>query len=179
MNLHTALHPNLDILEGRFTVDNGGPTESGITQSAWDAYCDSKGEVRSPVSSLSPEDELAFYGEGYWNPLMCDKLEALQEGLGFVLFQWALNHEGAGNHGGAVMSLQVCCGIPPDGVMGPTTLLVASQVYDKKKLMACILGRQEGWYKDEAAKCADAPLLGWEGRIKKVRGIVGLTQVSV
>ncbi len=179
MNLHTALHPNLDILEGRFTVDNGGPTESGITQYAWDAYRDASGLPRSPVSSITPDEELAFYETGYWAPLLCDKLEALQEGLGFVLFQWALNHEGEGNHGGAVMSIQICCGVPPDGIMGPETLLAASQIYDKKKLMACILGRQEGWYKEEAAKWADAPLVGWEGRIEKVRQIVKLTQISV
>ena len=178
MDLQTALR-NLSLLEGGFTVDNGGATECGITQEAWDAYSDKLGICRSPVRSITPTEEEDFYRESYWGPLLCDQLEALQEGLGFVLFQWALNHEGAGDRGGAVMSLQVCCGIPPDGVMGTETLKAVAQVYDKRRLMACILGRQEGWYQEAATKNPALPLDGWERRVRKTREIVGLTQASV
>ncbi len=174
MDLKDALK-NLSILEGGFTVDDGGPTESGITQDAWDQYSDRAGICRSPVSSITPGEEEDFYRESYWGPLMCDPLETMQEGLGFVLFQWALNHEGAGNAGGAVVSLQVCCGIPPDGVMGPETLKAVSQIYDRRKLMACILGRQEGWYQEAAAKNPNLPLDGWLNRVRKTREIIGLT----
>lgn len=161
----------LEELEGGWTVDAGGPTECGITQSAWDQYCSSRNLPGSPVRTLSRSQITDFYWFGYWQPLLCDQLP---DGVDFVLFQWAVNHEPAGDRGGSVKSLQVCCGVEPDGVMGQETVVAARIFPDSRKLMSCILARQESWYEADARENPDAPLVGWQSRISKTKTILGL-----
>ncbi len=171
MNLSEALR-NLALLEGRYTVDDGGPTESGITQEAYDQYCTDMGLPSTPVQDLTQIQISNFYQVNYWDPLMCDKL---QNGVDFVLFQWALNHEGAGDRGGSVKTIQICSGVVPDGIMGSETVTAANHI-NSMKLMACMLSRQEAWYRNEHKKDPSMPLDGWLNRIKKVKRIVGLPE---
>ena len=169
MTFEKALR-GLMILEGGFTVDDGGPTEVGITQSAWDGWCQKIGQPSSPIESLSQEDIQTFYRNAYWTPLLCPQLP---DGVDFCLFQWAINHEYFGGDGPAVRDLQMCCGTTPDGCMGPETAGAACGM-DRVKLMQCLLGRQEAWYKNDAKVNADAPLVGWENRVDRTRKFVGL-----
>lgn len=162
---------NLAILEGRYTVDDGGPTECGITQSAWNTWCTFAHRAPKSVATLTPQDVSDFYLFGYIGPLL---LANLPDGVDFCLFQWAVNHEFFGGTGPAVRDLQICVGASPDRVMGPETVADANAM-DRIKLMECLLARQEAWYQADAKTNPDAPLIGWENRIEKVREIVGLT----
>ena len=162
---------NLNILEGRFTVDDGGPTECGITQSSWDPYCRLRGLPPSSVENITPADEEEFYRFSYIDPLL---LGDLQNGVDFVLFQWAINHDGSGDEGGSVKTIQICAGVEPDAIMGPETVKAANQM-DRIKLMECMLNRQLDWYKGAYAADPSLPLEGWKNRIAKTRKIVGLT----
>lgn len=161
---------NLEILEGGFTVDDGGPTQYGITQNSWNAYCDDRDVPHSPVHLINLEEASNFYADCYWNPLCCNQLP---DGVDFVLFQWAINHEYMGNDGPAVKDLQLCVGATPDGVMGPETIK-AVKSKDPKKVIECLLNRQVQWYINDAKVDADAPLIGWENRVDRVKQILGL-----
>lgn len=167
MTFEKALQ-GLRYLEGGFTVDNGGPTEAGITQDTYDAFCAAQGIASVPVQTLTPQLIADFYKLSYWNPLLCDQLA---DGVDFVLFQWAINHEGPGNAGGAVESLQICSGAEPDGIMWPETVRAANAV-DPAKLCNCILNRQDGWYEADSVQNPDAPLKGWKARVDRVRSLL-------
>lgn len=161
---------NLEILEGGFTVDDGGPTKYGITQNAWNAYCDDRSVPHSPVHLINLEDASNFYADCYWNPLCCNDLP---NGVDFALFQWAINHEYMGNEGPAVKDLQRCVGATPDGVMGPETIKSVKSK-DPNQVIECLLTRQLHWYFRDAKVNADAPLIGWENRVDRVKKILGL-----
>lgn len=161
---------DLHILEGGYTVDKGGPTEFGITQSTYDDYCSRYGLPSKNVRTLGWSDVRDFYDRGYITPL---RLIELPYALAFVLFQWAVDHEGYGNHGQVVRDFQVCCGAEPDGIIGPETIAAANAILPMK-LASCVLSRQEAWYKRDSFSHPDDPIRGWIRRIEKTREIVGL-----
>jgi lysozyme family protein len=168
MTFEQALQ-GLRYLEGGFTIDDGGPTEAGITQSTYDSFCAAQGIPSTPVSELTPQLIADFYRLAYWDPLLCGQLP---DKVDFVLFQWAVNHEGPGRAGGSVESLQICSGVAPDGIMGPETVKAANSV-DPDKLCVCILNRQDGWYEADSLKNPDAPLRGWRARVDRARAFIG------
>ena len=158
----------LRYLEGGFVIDDGGPTEAGITQTTYDGFCQQHGLTVTPVNQMTPQLIAEFYRLAYWEPLLCDQLP---DKVDFVLFQWAVNHDGPGNAGGAVESIQICSGAEPDGIMGPETVRVANNM-DPAKLCSCILSRQDGWYEADSLKNPDAPLRGWRDRVDRVRSFI-------
>lgn len=155
-------------LEGGYTVDDGGPTNYGVTQQAWDLYRKKFHSDAALVKNATQEELKDFYWFTYWSPLRLDQVHTPAD---FVIFQWAVDCEGGGDEGLAVRDAQLCCGAEPDGIMGPLTLKAISSV-PVDKFEECYLGRQEMHYREWAAKNPALPLGGWLDRIAKVRNIV-------
>lgn len=165
----------LGMLEGDYTVDDGGPTLCGVTQTAWDQYCQQKGMTSVPVRTLTNAQVADFYWFSYWKPLCLDEIP---DGLDFVVFQWAINHEGAGDAGQAVRDLQICAGANPDGIMGPMTVKCVQTFAFPLKLASCVLDRQEAWYKEAASKNPALPLDGWLNRVRRCRAFLKMHETG-
>ena len=167
MNFQRAFSLLVDDLEG----DSGKPSvygdTYGIAPETWGAWCKSQNAAVEPITR---DGAYTFYRESYWLPLGC---EYLPDGLDFCVFEWAVNGDGPGKVGKAVMDLQSCLGVTTDGIMGPETIYAARMCH-VVKTMTLYLARQVGWYKDDAKKNPDAPLIGWENRVRKTCRIVGI-----
>ncbi len=159
-----------DYLVGDLEGDSGKPSiygdTYGIEPETWAAWQKAQ-NTNDPISQMGAYH---FYRESYWLPLGC---ESLPDGLDFCVFEWAVNGEGPGRVGKAVMDLQLCVGSTPDGIMGPETIRAARSA-DTRKVMVCYLSKQVAFYKDDAKKNPDAPLVGWENRVERVCKLVGL-----
>lgn len=147
--------------EGGYVVDQGGPTNLGVTQRALSAY------LRRPVSvqevrALTPDVAGPLYFSDYWNPAHCGQLPA---GLDLMVFDEAVN-EGVGR---AISHLQEAVGADADGMFGPATLAAVQSVSAEDAINA-IHDTNENYY----ASLADIyPLSswGWTARNDRTRDL--------
>lgn len=100
--------------EGGFTVDNGGPTNYGVTQGTYDAYRESVNLPRQSVSFISQAEVSTIMSSEYWLPAGCDKLP---RNLSICQFDTSFNS----GPSRAVKLLQETLGVPADGMFGPET----------------------------------------------------------
>ena len=96
--------------EGGYTVDNGGPTNWGVTEAVarQNGYT---GDMRD----FTQEQAKAIYKKSYWDAISADKLPA---DIRFHVFDAAVNSGVAQ----AIRWLQRAVGAEADGVIGPATL---------------------------------------------------------
>lgn len=101
--------------EGGYTVDNGGPTNFGITQNTLDAYNKSKNLPFTDVKNIKPElskqiaREMFFDGPGYGS---------LPGKVSTAVFDFGFN----ASPRRSTSLLQTIVGAKPDGINGPKTL---------------------------------------------------------
>lgn len=98
--------------EGRYTVDDGGPTNYGITQDTYNSY-----RYKS-VKEITPTEVAAIYQNQYWLEASCDKVDPISSKMSMCLFDLAANS-------GTVWArklLQRAVLVTEDGVIGPLTL---------------------------------------------------------
>ena len=99
--------------EGGYVVDQGGPTNRGITLATY------RSEMRDPtftvaqLRALTPAQVTAFYGRE-WNKIQGDALPAGVDGMTFD------HYVNAGTHAASI--LQGVLGVDQDGWVGPGTL---------------------------------------------------------
>ena len=187
MNLYQGCQ-GLMLLEGEklenVPGDPGKLTKNGVTQKAYDAFCDSKKLTRQSVALMTAAETADLYGQDYWEPAGCPELT---DGLDFIHFQWAVNH-------GVSSSLRclklAIYGRPQLGdVDGP---LNAKDLSELKKwgvtglVQERYLAIQSATYDRiaQAHAAGEAPGLlkffnGWENRIQRVRDIVAGRPLSV
>ncbi len=165
-----------DLLVKDLEGDSGKPSvygdTYGISPASWSAYCLKHYQEETEITR---QGAYTFYYDEYWLPLLCNRLP---DGIDFALFEWAINGEGPGRCGKAVKDIQVSVGVTVDGIMGPETVN-AARSSDTRKVLTIFLGRQIAWYEWDAHKNPDAPLGGWEGRVRKTCGIVGIDPKDV
>lgn len=101
-------------LEGAYTVDQGGPTYQGVTQSTYDYYRAADNLPRRDVREMEPAERDHIYHAGYWVAAHCD---ALPWPASLVHFDHAVNSGPAR----AIKTLQFAVGALPDGEWGPQT----------------------------------------------------------
>ena len=101
--------------EGGFVIDQGGPTNCGITIPALQSYL-RKPCAEADIRALTPTSPVVadLYETNYYNAAHCNELPA---GVDLMVFDEAVN-EGVGR---AIEHLQEALGIPADGYFGPMT----------------------------------------------------------
>ena len=100
--------------EGGYVVDQGGPTNLGITQRALSAFFGRAATVQE-VRSLTIDTAAPLYESLFYNAAHCNELAA---GVDLMVFDEAVN-EGPGR---AVRHLQQALGVIADGAFGLATL---------------------------------------------------------
>jgi lysozyme family protein len=95
--------------------DPGGATKYGITQKRLDSLRGTFLSLPANVRDLTPEQATGIYGAVQWRLIAGDQLAPA---LACLLLNAAVNY----GEPTAVMLLQECVGVKPDGAMGPRTL---------------------------------------------------------
>lgn len=97
------------------SVDRGGATHYGITQTTFDAYRKEAGLLTRSVFSITPDEVKGLYRVKYWTQAKCG---LLPEPLDLYVFDSAVNH----GPRRAVKLLQRALGVDDDGLIGPKTV---------------------------------------------------------
>lgn len=95
--------------------DPGGPTNCGITQKVYDAYCDYMHLKRQSVANIKQSEISDIYNKQYWRTI---KGDSLSSGLDYAVFDFGVNSGVAR----ASKYLQRLVGVEPDGIIGLVTL---------------------------------------------------------
>ncbi len=152
--------------EGEYTVDDGGPTMCGVTQSTYDSWRSAHGLPLQSVQSISQEEVAAIMYQRYWLPAHCDALPAK---LAIANFDTAYN-EGPPE---AIEILQHCLGVDTDGQWGPITAraLQTALPGDKGVLLESYLSRRLAVYRliEDAHPADEEYLGGWDNRVADLR----------
>lgn len=149
-------------IEGGYVVDDGGPTNHGITQTTYDRYRDACDLPHQPVSLITDAEVSDCYRRFYWIPSHGD---TMSPALGVCMFDWAVNH----GVDGAIRTLQEACGITADGVYGPHTARAVLSL-DNGDLWRELNSLRRAWYRQEAVDEPDHEqyLRGWLYRVDRL-----------
>lgn len=74
--------------EGGFTVDRGGPTNYGVTQTTYNAFLARKNLPLQSVKKITLDEAKRIYFEDYWLPAGCEDLPLK---LSVAVFDFAVN----------------------------------------------------------------------------------------
>lgn len=74
--------------EGGYVVDDGGPTNFGITQHTYDHWREQFGLKPAPVRYITQANVANIYQALYWDAAKCDQLPI---GIDLCVFDWAVN----------------------------------------------------------------------------------------
>lgn len=138
-NVYTGISPNLDpvtksddndtaedkfekaikftsnpSVEGGYVVDNGGPTNYGLTQHIFDTYNSSHGYQHMDVADATPDDAKKVMKEIYFDK---PGLGDLPTRTAIAMFDYAIN-SGVPQ---ATKDLQRVVGVTPDSILGHNT----------------------------------------------------------
>lgn len=116
-----TFHPQV---EGGYTVDNGGPTNYGITQKTLDAFNSKNGYDQVDVKDITPDDAKFVAQKQYFED---PKLDMLPDRTAVAAFDYSVN---SGPHQ-AIKDLQRVVGVKPDGMMGADTQKAVNTYIDQ------------------------------------------------
>ena len=111
--------------EGGYTVDNGGPTNYGVTQKTYDAVAPEVGLKPKNVKDLKYGEVRKIYEKEFYEKPKINEIKS--EKLQGVVFDFAVN---AGPQT-AISRLQSVVGAEPDGVIGKKTLKAVNDYLEK------------------------------------------------
>lgn len=171
MSFQVALTQVLDF-EGGFTIDDGGPTNYGVTQDTYNSY-----RFKS-VRDISSVEVADIYQKMYWLASKCDQIDVISAAMSEIHFDCAVNC-GIGSIGrklhpsvGADELLQRTLGVTEDGVIGPITMLALKTQVTASELTVInkYLDVREAFYKS----LANFPTYGasWLGRLTTLRRVL-------
>ena len=165
MSLQSSLAFTLPA-EGGFVdnpLDSGGATMHGVTQTVYDRYRLSIGELNQSVRLISDDEVQHIYSEMYWTPAHCPDLS---ERVGICHFDWAVNH----GVSGAIETLQGVIGVTQDGIFGQMTAN-AVQAMDESTLIVDYLDARAAWYKQRVVNDPSQSvfLTDWLNRVQTLR----------
>lgn len=150
--------------EGKtFVIDQGGPTELGITIPALQAYLH-RPCTQADIEALAnqPDVVAGLYQADFYNAAHCNVCPA---GLDLMVFDEAVN-EGQGR---AVRHLQAALGVTVDGDFGPGTL-AALQACDPVRTIKTIHDDNAAYYQAlDAVYPQDEG--GWQARNDRTRDL--------
>lgn len=150
--------------EGGYTVDNGGPTNFGISQKAYPNL------TTDHIKNMKIEEAAIIYERDYWKSLQLDKEPS--QIIANEIFDSAVN-EGVGTAARRIqqavnLSNYPAKDIPIDGVLGTGTWAAKSKV-SAVEFYVCWIGLRFERYKSLATKNPekyDQYFKGWVMRVK-------------
>jgi len=147
--------------EGGYTVDQGGPTNLGVTQNTLSEYLGRPATI-SEVQALVPATAAPVYHKLFWMAANCGLLPV---GLDYFIFDAAVQH-GAKE---ATIMLQRGLGMLPDGTFGlhTQTAVAALAAPAYNALESCVLARA-AFYQSLGAWKSGQDTNGWTNRQLKV-----------
>jgi lysozyme family protein len=153
--------------EGGFVddpVDRGGATNFGVTQRAYDRYCQRHEFTQRSVRDIEQQEVRAIYFEDYWTLVHADKLPPP---LDLIMFDSAVQH----GVSGATKLLQRALGVKVDGAFGPVTLKAAINYLADK-----VADQRRTYYKDIIANDPSQKRFenGWNNRMAALETAAGL-----
>jgi lysozyme family protein len=151
--------------EGKFTIDNGGPTMYGVTQAVYDAYRDAHGLGRTTVAGIRMNEVLDIMQTEYWEPAHCDLMTPQ---LAIAHFDWSYNHGDTG----ALKTLQGVLGVGTDGIWGHDTQSAVQDAGDA--IVPRYLDARRAWYRADAARDMEVAkdLKGWLNRVDALQSFL-------
>ncbi len=150
-------------VEGGFTIDDGGPTNFGVTQATYDAYRKRNNLPLQSVRGIAMYEVHDIYLTMYWTPAGC---VYLPQKVGIVHFDWSVNH----GVSGAIKSIQTVLNVVSDGEIGPVTKSAMMRVSDGA-ILTPYLDLRRAWYKQDAANNPGQAqyLNGWLKRVDRLQ----------
>ncbi len=109
--------------EGKFVIDDGGPTMYGVTQAVYDDFRRGEGLSLQSVRLIDMDEVYVIMGNRYWVPAHCGDLGPK---MGVAHFDWAYNH----GVEGSIKTLQEALNVQADGIYGPHTKEAAQTASD-------------------------------------------------
>ncbi len=169
-----TFHPQV---EGGYTVDNGGPTNYGITQSTLDNFNSKNGYDQMDVKDITPDDAKFVAQKAYFEDPGIDKLP---DRVAVAAFDYSIN---SGPHQ-AIKDLQRTVGATADGKMGPDTqraidnyiqtngedALLNDYTGRRQQLMQNLINSNPAKYNSNAN--------GWANRINNLKSYLGVSNNS-
>lgn len=142
--------------EGRYTVDNGGPTCWGVSKRSY------------PMENITPDypQERARYlfRRDFWGPAGCDSVPDVVK---FELFDMAINTSAPGHPVTAIKALQAAAGITGaavDGIIGSHTLM-AINAMQPWRLLVRFVGQRIAYYTHVRPELWTEDGKGWMNRV--------------
>lgn len=173
------------ILEGGWTIDQGGKTMYGVTESTLKSYQSRTGKLQGVrIENLTWDQAVQIYAYDYWRPIKGDLIRS--QNAAAVIFDYAVNS----GPGQAVKDLQRVLNdlgnnLSVDGGLGPQTIAALNKAGEK--IVKPYLARREQFFRYLAEKNPArhaSSLKGWLKRlerlesflepVKKKIGLVGL-----
>ncbi len=135
--------------------DPGGPTDRGITQRVYDAWCRANGQRLRSVKGISKYEAEEILATQYFAPVRFDDLPS---GLDYAMVDYGIN-SGAAR---AITALQKIVGVKADGVLGLITLAaIKARPTDDLIVALC----NERWAFVQRLKTFKTFGKGWKARI--------------
>jgi lysozyme family protein len=147
--------------EGGFVIDQGGPTNLGVTQAALSAWLRRPATV-DEVRALTPASVAPLYEADYFNAAHANECPA---GVDLMVFDEAVN-EGVGR---AVRHLQAALGLTVDGAYGPATR-TAVQGRDPVAVIHALHDTNAAYYQSLDAEYPEDER-GWQARNDRTRDL--------
>ena len=149
--------------EGKFTVDDGGPTMYGVTQAVYDDFRRGESLALQSVKLIDMDEVYVIMGNQYWVTAHCGDLP---DKLAVAHFDTAYN---AGVER-AIKILQEALNVTVDGAYGPHTKEAASSAGDnvQDRYLDCRAAFYHALAQDNPEKYAKY-LDGWLNRVDNLR----------
>lgn len=159
------------ILEGGWTIDQGGKTMFGITESTLKDYQAKTGRLSGvSIRNLTWPQASEIYKANYWTPIKGDLIRS--QNLASAVFDYAVN-SGVGKASMDLQRVLKALGykVEIDGGIGPQTLKYANAAGERAvaPLMAMRKAFMESLAKKDPVKYGD-DLKGWMNRLNRLQG---------
>lgn len=149
-----ACFPVTRASEGGFVIDQGGPTNFGVTIPMLSAYL-RRPATEADIRALTVDTVAPLYLSLFYNAAHCNQCP---NGVDLMVFDEAVN-EGQGH---AIRHLQQALAITVDGAFGPKTL-AALQAADPTDLIHAMHDANSAYY-DSLASIYPEDEKGWHAR---------------
>lgn len=163
--------------EGGFTVDQGGPTNFGITQNTYNSYLKQKGMKPASVKTIPENMAKEIAKEEYY---VKPKINQLPKNVARLVFDDGFN----AGPGTAIQALQEVVGSKPDAKLGPMTIQALNDkiaAKGEKAVLKELVDKREQRYKDLIQKNPGRHKQsenGWMNRLNNIRKQFNLSMIN-